>query len=53
MWRWIYNSDYGALNGMLFQFGLINKYVPWLTDPVRAMNLVIWRTCGIRFLSSR
>jgi ABC-type sugar transport system permease subunit len=41
MWRWIYNADYGALNAILYQFGFINKYVPWLTDPGRAMNLVI------------
>ncbi len=48
MWRWIYNADYGALNGILFQMGLIPKYVPWLIDPARAMNLVIladiWHT---------
>ncbi|MGE5643187.1 MAG: carbohydrate ABC transporter permease [Byssovorax cruenta] len=41
MWRWIYNADYGALNGLLFQLGLINKYIPWLTMPNVAMNLVI------------
>jgi ABC-type sugar transport system permease subunit len=48
MWRWIYNADYGALNGLLFQLGLIKNYIPWLIDPVRAMNLVIladiWHT---------
>lgn len=41
MWRWIYNADYGALNGLLYQLGLIDKYVPWLTQPTTAMNLVI------------
>jgi ABC-type sugar transport system permease subunit len=41
MWRWIYNADYGALNGILLQFGLIDKYIPWLTKPDMAMNLVI------------
>ncbi len=41
MWRWIYNADYGALNGLLLQLGLIDKYVPWLTKPEVAMNLVI------------
>lgn len=41
MWRWIYNADYGALNGLLLQLGLIDKYVPWLTKPATAMNLVI------------
>jgi ABC-type sugar transport system permease subunit len=41
MWRWIYNADYGALNGLLLQLGLIDKYIPWLTRPDMAMNLVI------------
>jgi ABC-type sugar transport system permease subunit len=41
MWRWIYNADYGALNGLLLQLGLIDKYIPWLTLPNMAMNLVI------------
>lgn len=41
MWRWIYNADYGALNGLLLQLGLIDKYIPFLTRPVTAMNLVI------------
>ena len=48
MWRWIYNADFGALNGLLMQLGLINHYVPWLTFPSTAMNLVIladvWHT---------
>jgi ABC-type sugar transport system permease subunit len=48
MWRWIYNADYGALNALLQQLGLIKSYVPWLIDPIRAMNLVIiadiWHT---------
>jgi len=41
MWRWIYNADYGALNGLLKSLGLIDKYIPWLIQPERAMNLVI------------
>jgi len=41
MWRWIYNADYGALNGLLMQLGIIDKYIPWLTKPFTAMNLVI------------
>lgn len=41
MWRWIYNADYGALNGLLVQLGIIDKYIPWLTKPEIAMNLVI------------
>ncbi|HEX2698004.1 MAG TPA: sugar ABC transporter permease [Anaerolineales bacterium] len=41
MWRWIYNADFGALNGLLMQLGLIQHYVAWLTMPNAAMNLVI------------
>jgi ABC-type sugar transport system permease subunit len=41
MWRWIYNADYGALNGLLMQLGLIDHYIPWLIRPMGAMNLVI------------
>ena len=41
MWRWIYNADYGALNALLMQLGLIDHYIPWLIKPTTAMNLVI------------
>ena len=41
MWRWIYNADYGALNGLLYQLGLIDTYVTWLGDPMGAMNWII------------
>ncbi len=48
MWRWIYSADFGALNALLMQVGLIKHYVPWLTLPNTAMNLVIladiWHT---------
>jgi ABC-type sugar transport system permease subunit len=48
MWRWIYSADFGALNGLLMQLGLINHYVAWLSSPDMAMNLVIvadlWHT---------
>ena len=48
MWKWIYSADFGALNGALMAFGLINHYIPWLTLPNMVMNLVIiadvWHT---------
>ncbi len=48
MWRWIYNGDFGALNGLLMALGLIKHYVPWLSQARMAMNLVIvadvWHT---------
>jgi multiple sugar transport system permease protein/N,N'-diacetylchitobiose transport system permease protein len=48
MWKGIYNAQYGALNALFTQLGVINDYVPWLSQPWRAMNLVIladsWKT---------
>jgi len=48
MWRWIYSADFGALNALLMQLGLIKHYIAWLTLPNAAMNLVIvadvWHT---------
>jgi ABC-type sugar transport system permease subunit len=48
MWRWMYSADFGALNGLLMQLGLIKHYIPWLTLPDLAMPLVIladvWHT---------
>jgi ABC-type sugar transport system permease subunit len=41
MWRWIYSADFGALNGLLSQLGLIKHYIAWLTLPNMAMPLVI------------
>ncbi len=41
MWRWMYSADFGALNGLLYQLGLIKHYVPWLSRTDLAMNLVI------------
>jgi len=42
LWRWIYNADYGAMNALFMQLGIIEKYRPWLTHPSTAMNLVIF-----------
>ncbi|NPV80336.1 MAG: sugar ABC transporter permease [Firmicutes bacterium] len=41
MWKWISNSDYGFLNGLLFQLGLIDNYIPWLSDPRLAIHMLI------------
>ena len=32
LWAWIYDGGYGTLNGVLFKLGLIDEYVPWLSD---------------------
>ena len=41
MWRWIDNAEYGALNALLNQLGLIQQYQVWLSDPDKAMWMVI------------
>ena len=47
LWKWIFNGDYGALNGLLFQLGIIDDYQFWLNDPNIALNmavfLFVWR----------
>lgn len=41
LWTWIYQSSYGALNGLLVQSGLIDRPILWLGSPALAMNMVI------------
>ncbi len=47
MWKWIYDSNYGALNGLLYQLGFIDKYVVWLGDPQKTLLLIanafVWK----------
>jgi len=47
MWKWIYDSGYGALNGLLFQLGLIDKYMVMLGDVQKTMLLItnsfVWK----------
>src|SRR6185369_5006505 len=42
MWRLIYNPEFGSLNALLTQLGLISSYRSWLGDPASAMNAVIF-----------
>jgi multiple sugar transport system permease protein len=41
MWKWIYNADYGALNALLSQLGIIHQYQVWLSDPFWSTALII------------
>jgi multiple sugar transport system permease protein/N,N'-diacetylchitobiose transport system permease protein len=41
LWAWIYNANYGALNGLLLQLGIIHEPQIWLATPTRALNMVI------------
>ena len=47
MWKWIYNSNYGVLNGLLHALGLIDNYKIWLADPDKTLlliaNAAIWK----------
>jgi len=48
LWARIYDPHYGALNGLLVQFGFIRDPIAWLLDPGRALFLVslanLWAT---------
>lgn len=47
MWKWIYDSGYGALNGLLLQLGFIDKYLVMLGDVDKTMLLItnsfVWK----------
>jgi multiple sugar transport system permease protein len=47
LWKWILHADFGILNGMLYSFGLIENYIPFLADPFLAkVSLImahIWK----------
>lgn len=33
LWGWLLNGEFGALNGLLYELGLIDDYVFWLREP--------------------
>ncbi|RST19751.1 sugar ABC transporter permease [Streptomyces sp. WAC04770] len=41
LWMWIFNANYGVLNGVLVQAGIIEESVAWLGQPGTAMLAVI------------
>jgi ABC-type sugar transport system permease subunit len=47
MWKWIYDSNYGALNGLLFQLDFISTYMVWLGDANKTLALIanafVWK----------
>lgn len=47
MWKWIYDSGYGALNGILYQLDFIDKYMIWLGDQDKTIFLIanafVWK----------
>jgi multiple sugar transport system permease protein len=47
MWKWIYDSNFGALNGALLQLGFISNYMVWLGDAKKTLPLIaqafVWK----------
>lgn len=47
MWKWIYDSNYGALNGILYQLDFIDRYMVWLGDADKTLMLIanafVWK----------
>ncbi len=41
LWGWLLNGEYGALNGFLYQLGLIGEYQYWLRAPE---SQILWVT---------
>ena len=41
MWKWIFNANYGPMNALLHQLGIIAKYQQWLAKPVPAFICVV------------
>ena len=42
MWRLNFNPDYGSINALLSQLGIIDGYRSWLGSPVAALNAVMF-----------
>ncbi|WP_158055555.1 carbohydrate ABC transporter permease [Halorussus halophilus] len=41
MWRWMFQTQYGAINGVLTQAGIIGEKIAFLSDPTLAMIALI------------
>ncbi len=48
LWRYIFQSNYGLLNALLYQLGIIKNYVVWLDKPTLALSIAAiataWKT---------
>jgi ABC-type sugar transport system permease subunit len=51
LWRWVYNGQYGALNGLLQTLHISSAPHQWLGSPFLALNMVIvadvWKNTSI------
>lgn len=48
LWGWLFNTDYGVVNGTLLELGLVDKGVEWLFNPIAGQWAIIlafaWRS---------
>lgn len=53
-WRWMFNQDYGLINGLLLWIGIIHKPLNWLGDSTLAYAAIcivsIWKTSSFMAL---
>lgn len=54
LWEWMYNPQFGVVNFLLTQSGLMNKGVNWLGNPTLALHAAIlvdvWKTTPFAML---
>jgi multiple sugar transport system permease protein len=54
LWAWIFNDQYGVLNALLTQLGLVTSAIAWLAQPGTAMAAIVvadvWKTTPFVFL---
>lgn len=41
MWMWMLDGNYGVINDILRQVGLIDRYIPWVAQPATALPTLI------------
>src|SRR5690606_21976132 len=48
LWRFLFQSNYGLVNAVLYQLGVIKQYVTWLNDATIALSIAsiatTWKT---------
>ena len=49
LWRLIYNPEYGAMNSLLTQVGLLSEYRSWLGEPSSALFSIVVADCWKNF----
>jgi multiple sugar transport system permease protein len=59
LWGWIVDAQFGSLNGLIYQLGIVDKYVAFLADDNWALFMTalatVWRQAslsGILFLAA-